>query len=309
MRLKKLVGAVNKFGSNNKDICNTIEENNVKMCNEIKKAIKETNVKQTFAEAIKTKPALRELNKQLPVIIKPKEKQNIEKTKEDLNKKVDPADLKITNVENRRNGTMIIQSETNEEREKIKTAIQNGMSEEYEIKVPDSNEMSVTITDMTFKYTENEIIEKIKKQNNMLKDSEIKPVRFYEFKRNNKVIYNAKIQIDNESYTKILLAEKINIGWERCRVFDGTEIIMCYKCKGFNHRSVDCRNQEICHKCHGNHRSKDCNEEAIVKCVNCVRSNKNLNLGLDENHVTTSKICPVYQNKLNIKKRRMGLNV
>ena len=54
----------------------------------------------------------------MPFVIKPKEKQKIEKTKEDLNKKVDPIDFKITNFGSRRNGTVIIQCET------------------YEIKVP-----------------------------------------------------------------------------------------------------------------------------------------------------------------------------
>ena len=45
----------------------------------------------------------------------------------------------------------------------------------------------------------------------------------------------------------------------------------------------------------------------INKCINCVRVNNRLNLGLNENHSTNSKECPVYQNKLITKKRRNGL--
>ena len=37
-----------------------------------------------------------------------------------------------------------------------------------------------------------------------------------------------------------------------------------------------------------------------------ISSNKQLNLGLDENHATTSK-CPVYQNKLQLRKKTIEL--
>lgn len=60
---------------------------------------------------------------------------------------MDPADLNITNIENRRNGTIVIQSENDEERQKIKNAIENKMSDTYEIKAPDENDMSIIITD------------------------------------------------------------------------------------------------------------------------------------------------------------------
>ena len=48
---------------------------------------------------------------------------------------------------------------------KIKLAIQKEMNENYEVKVPNNNEMNVVIKDMTFKYSNEELIKKIKKQN------------------------------------------------------------------------------------------------------------------------------------------------
>lgn len=126
--IKKLYGVVEDFETKNKSMANNIQESNEKMQNEIKKIIKESNDKQnklSFAETVKKGTMLPEVNKQVPLILKPKEKQKIEKTKEDLNKKVNPVDLKITNVENRSNGTVVIHSKNNEEREKIKTALKN----------------------------------------------------------------------------------------------------------------------------------------------------------------------------------------
>lgn len=308
--IKNLCGVVNDFEKKNKDIYNTIEENNEKMCNEIKKVIKETSDKQnkmSFADAVKKNTVLPNLKKQVPLIIKPKEKQKNVKTKEDLNNRVDPADLNITNIENRRNGTIVIQSENDEERQKIKNAIENKMSDTYEIKAPDENDMSIIITDMSFKYTEKEIIDKIKRQNQQLQKHEMKIVKSYEFKKYNKIIYNVKILVDKEAYIKIKEAQKLNIGWEKCRIFDGTDIIQCFKCFGYNHKAGECKNDEICYKCHENHKSKECNKEIINKCINCIRTNRRLNMGLDENHATSNKECPVYQNKLEMKKKRLGL--
>ena len=61
-----------------------------------------------------------DVSKNVPLIITPKEKQSIEKTKAELNKKADPINFKITNVENRRNGTVVTQSKNMTERGKIK---------------------------------------------------------------------------------------------------------------------------------------------------------------------------------------------
>ena len=42
-----------------------------------------------------------------------------------------------------------------------------------------------------------------------------------------------------------------------------------------------------CDICHRNHNLKECNKEIINKCVKCIRANKNINIGLNENHSTT----------------------
>lgn len=304
--VKKLFGNISEIEKNNKKFYQTIGEKNETMCKEIKKVISESCKKTSYADIIRNK-GLPDVSKQVPLIVKPKEKQSADKTKEELNK-VNPVDLKITNVLSRRSGTIIIQSENDEEREKIKSAIQDKISEQYEIRVP-STEYKIKITGMTFEYNENEIIDKIKKQNPNLASTNFTFIEKYRVKRNNKTTYNVKLKIDSESYTKIMEEGRVNIGWERCRVYDGTEVIQCLKCKGYNHLAKDCRNQEICLKCHGQHRTKNCeNQEQIMKCINCLNVNKKLNMGLDENHFTNDRECPVYQNKLKNKMKSIGLS-
>lgn len=162
---------------------------------------------------------------------------------------------------------------------------------------------------MAFKYNENELLQRIRKQNPVIEQGELSITKLFEFKKNNITLYNAKLKVDNTSYCQLMKEQKINIGWERCRLFDGTDLIQCFKCRGFNHKAAECKNKEICFKCHESHKSKECDKEILQKCINCVRSNKKLNLGLDDNHYTNSKQCPVYQNKLNFKKKQLGLNL
>ena len=40
------------------------------------------------------------------------------------------------------------------------------------------------------------------------------------------------------------------------------------------------------------------------KCFNCIRENKRLNLGLDENNNTNHRDCPTHPNKLSFLKKK-----
>lgn len=76
-----------------------------------------------------------------------------------------------------------------------------------------------------------------------------------------------------------MIVQKGNIGWDKCRVFDDTHIIQCFKCKVYNYKSLDCKYEKVWIKCHRNHKSKECNQDTINKCINCLRVNNRLNLG------------------------------
>lgn len=72
-------------------------------------------------------------------------------------------------------------------------------------------------------------------------------------------------------------------------MIDGVDILCCFKCKGFNHKASECKNNEVCVECLEDHKTNECNKERINKCINCERANEKLKLDLDENHNTRSK--------------------
>lgn len=270
---------------------------------------KNKNMGQTvsFADMVKnTKKSELKMKKELPLIVKPKNKQKNQQTKSDLNTKVDPKNFKIKNIEDKTNGAILIETETAEDREKIKTELEKQFKDKYEIKIPTDIKPQIEIIHMNNKFEETEIVEKLKKQNCFLEMSEIEVVKVYQVKKYNKEFYNAVIEVDKETFPKILANEKVCIGWERCRVFDAINIRRCYKCKGFNHKSADCTNKETCLKCHQEHKTSECSKDYINKCINCIKYNEKLKLNVDVNHKTFSKLCPAYQHKLNLKKKAIG---
>jgi len=100
---------------------------------------------------------------ELPLIVKPKNKQKSEKTKSDLNTKVDPKDLKIKNIETKTNGAILIETDTIEEREKVE--LEKKTKDSYDIKIPTVIKPQIELVYMNNKFSDAEIIEKLKNQN------------------------------------------------------------------------------------------------------------------------------------------------
>ena len=87
-----------------------------------------------------------------------------------------------TNVENRKNYTLVIQSENVKEREKIKEAIQSEISKEYEVRIPRDINMHISFTNLSFKVSKEELVEKLKKQNEILRNNNLDVEKNFETK-------------------------------------------------------------------------------------------------------------------------------
>lgn len=115
--------------------------------------------------------------------------------------------------------------------------------------------------------------------------------------------FYAYAEVDGKVYGKLMESRRVNVGWDRCMVYDANEIMRCYNCMGFNHKAKDCKNRLVCSRCGSGHKEKDCNvEENKATCVNCKHAADTLKLKIDFNHHTLSRECPTYMKKLERKK-------
>lgn len=297
--LNEISESKNRFEKQENELKSMLEEikkvNSSEVLNEIKKIYKENVEKKNFASVVRNEP---------PVLVKPKKAQNYKKTIEDIQNKVDPADIKYTNIRNKQNGVMIIESDSGRDRDTIKKVFEEKLGKQYDIQVPELRKSKLFISGLGVQMDENEIIEKIKKQNEFLSESDLKCTKIIEKKYKQKSQYNIIVEIDSESFNRAIREERICIGWDRCKVFDATYVKRCYNCLGFNHKADVCKNKKVCERCLGEHLKNTCEADKVEKCSNCIRANEKLNLNLAIEHNVYSRSCQVYLQKLSVEKQR-----
>lgn len=126
--------------------------------------------------------------------------------------------------------------------------------------------------------TETELIDSIKEQNVELIGDDISVISIYENKHQKN--FGMILQCDPKTFNNIMNEEKLNIGWNRCKVLECINVKRFFKCCGFNHQSNECKNKQLCLKCGEDHSIKVCKAE-MFNYVNCNKANKKFNLKLD----------------------------
>lgn len=264
---------------------------------EIKKVMVENNNSKslTFAGIVKGDQA---------ILVKPKNKQNVEITKKDIKKNINPVGLQVSTMKNHKDGAIIVACENQKSFDKLKNDAEVNLSDNYSVNILKSKNPRVMINNISEEMSENELIQALKLQNDFLTNSEItvKTIKKSNFKKYN--AYSAVIEVNTETYNEIIKYGKLCVRWDKCAVKDATFVKRCYKCLGFNHTSSVCANKEkVCFKCGGNHVGTDCTEKE-ESCINCMKVNRELGLKLDCHHHAFDKNCQVYQRKLNIEKQK-----
>lgn len=257
----------------------------------IKRAKKDDNVKTVPAERLKVKP-------NPVVVIQPRKGVDIgEKTaKKELKQKVNPKNLNVNRVIEGKDGAVIVVVKDDESSQKLKESVEKEMGDQFEVNVRDSMKPTVKIINISEEFNEDELKATLIEDNDVFHD--LKHFKLRKFYRNEKRSYaqfTALVELDATTFFKVMELEKIFVGWDRCRVFDGLEVPRCFKCCKYNHKIAECKAEvDTCPKCCGNHRGKDC-KSTVEKCANCERDRVEGNLDVETDHAVWSTNCPVYQ--------------
>ena len=118
--------------------------------------------------------------------------------------------------------------------------------------------------------------------------------------------FNAVIEVDVDVYNVLIFTGKVNLGWDKCAVFDGIFIRRCYKCLGFGHKSTECSGNNICADCAEVREVQHLCSNENKKCINCIKVNNDTNLNLNIDHSALDILkCNVYQRKIQAEKRKL----
>jgi hypothetical protein len=96
---------------------------------------------------------------------------------------------------------------------------------------------------------------------------------------------------------KLLLQNKVKLGWLICKIEDYVVPNRCLKCSRFKQRFRDWRGEETCPLCAGRHKLRECTASPTeFKCINCLTHNKyNQSKNICTNHSSLDKYCPSLQ--------------
>lgn len=225
------------------------------------------------------------------LLIKQKgEQKNVASIKKDLQEKVNPGDLGVGVSIGRatKNGSLILNCGNEKEISNVQAEIQAKLGGDYEVDTPRKHEHRikvVAINECEYNVPEHDIIERVINQNHLDKSSMDFKIRIL---RKTNVVnkkFNIVFETDSNSYNLLIAGQRMNLGWNRYWIFNDYGIIRCYNCNKYGHMQKECKDRKACGKCTEEHESKEC-QACIVKCVNCVVTNKKYGMHLNTDHTT-----------------------
>lgn len=233
--------------------------------------------------------AAKKVNKVL--VVKSKETQkDVKEVKKDLRNKIDPTEMGVGVSMGRvtRKGGLILNCDSNQEISSIQSEIQDKLGDGYEVERPKTLQHRIKVVgvdESDFETDDSAMISKLIKQNDILNVDNSFNMRIMRKTKVVKSKFNLIIELDQNTYSSVISKGKINIGWNRCPVYNEYGIVRCFKCCKYGHFIKDCKEKQVCPKCSEEHILNVCHSN-VAKCSNCVLSNKKYGMSLNVEHTT-----------------------
>lgn len=255
--------------------------------------------KKSYAEKLKSKS-------ESVLVITPKNpEQSSSDTQRFIRNVIDPGIIPIQNIRQKMNGKVVVECTSKQDEEQIRNLTETALGEEYEVKIPKQLKPRIKIVGLTENLSEEEVLNYITKQNTFIGPNSLEVIQVKENRQ--KTEYIVVAEVDGNCYNMCMQNKRINIKWDRCRVYDYINIRRCFNCSGYNHLANYCKNRMACSKCAEEHTLKECNNQE-EKCRNCIMANDRVNLGLDICHPSWSQDCETYKRKVNAKMKLLDYN-
>lgn len=234
------------------------------------------------------------------IIVRPKKHQKCSATRDDVNKKIIPSNIALSSVNNIQKGGIAIKCKNNEDLTKVHEKAMEEMAEGYTVVMQKIRNPKVRITNMSRKLSGDEIIECMKRDNEFLKEADMKVLYVYDIK--NTESYGTIMEVDPKTFKQLMKEGNVAIGMNKCNVTECLNVLRCYKCCSYNHKANVCLHKIACLRCGGEHLMKDCRSKSS-KCINCKVISEKLKLNLNINHPAWSRECSVLIRKRERAKR------
>ncbi|XP_055615186.1 uncharacterized protein LOC129761489 [Toxorhynchites rutilus septentrionalis] len=241
------------------------------------------------------------------VLLKPKKDQPAEETKSDICAESDPVAFAVKDIWLKENGEVAVRCGTSDFALNLVKAAVAAFSGKYNVEIQKLLKPRIKIIGFSEDMSEEAVVINLKKRNSLDDQCELKVVRMTKNEKRNQM--SATIETDARGYDILMKLQRVNLGWERCRVIDTTNALRCFNCSEFRHKAVDCRKPACCPKCAGHHMAEECKAD-FVKCINCHLENTKRATGelLNIAHAAWSNECPLNRKRLNKARQRIDFS-
>lgn len=257
-------------------------------------------MKQQASEARTKPPPRKEGKKSLPhvAMIYPNgEGVESSVTKKAIQAAINPAELKvgISRIRQIRKGGILIETTREEDLDKIIKEIEEKevTKNSYTAKKQVKRFPRVILYDVNPEVKKEELVERLKTQNEFLEESSIEIG--FSFKGKNGT--NWVLTVDPSTFFRLKRSVKIYIGWDSISFREFIRPTQCFKCWRFGHIAKFCRNKKCCAKCTEEHEEKDC-KSSDKKCRNCIEFNQHNKKATSVNHESNDKKCPMVDKEI-----------
>jgi len=188
-----------------------------------------------------------------------------------------------------KDGRILIEVGSKEERERISNRITEKCGKELEAKIQELRNPRLVIYNIPEDVTLENATKTIQEQNSELQPEECDLIAKYIY-RTKRNIRNIVLEVTPHARRQ-LMNSKIKIGWFICKAADHIHVNRCFKCSRYNHRLADCRGEETCLLCTGKHKLRECTSmQNDYKCINYMIYNPSKTICV--NHSSLYKHCP-----------------
>lgn len=298
LRLSVMYGRLSEVKESKETLESTLETNMLSILDIVTQNKEQENKKPSYSMALKTKtPADKTIKSDNSVLIYPVNKNSGKKSediKEDLKKAINPISegIKITTMRNLGDRGVLIRAENKHD---VNALLESQQLKDIGLSVsrPEKRLPRLALYGVPSTMTEEQLKESLIKLNELTDDEVNGHLKVaFKFGRRDQLTCNTTVEVSPELRKKLLVREKLFLGWSACRVEDYTRVTRCFNCHGFGHISKTCKQKDpVCGHCADKHETKNCsklNQTAI--CINCKK------FGLPHNHEARDLNCPCYAN-------------
>lgn len=207
---------------------------------------------------------------------------------------LDPTSDPVKSIKKTRDGGAVIICDDEKSVSTVKFKIQANMADKCIIGDSKQKEPLIkVIMPVQHGVDSDNIIEKIKKQNDFIKSDAVLAVESYVDRGKYIVVL---VRADSSSFESIIMKKKLKIQWRLCSVYENITVLRCYQCSRYGHTANECVNDVTCALCAGKHVTVGCTS-SIFKCINCMETNEKTNCELPCDHAAYSFKCPKLNKK------------